>query len=626
VLRGLATDPQARWPTMDALLEALRRLVMPQTRRWLALGVAAGLGFLGVGMVRYAAVGFRCDGAEEQLVGVWDDERQHEVGEAILASGLSHAPDTRQRVEQHLDEYAQAWIDKHEEICKATRVTEQQSESVMDLRMSCLLRRRLALRETTGVLAIDSAARANEAMRLVEALPGLDRCDDIQALQAEIPPPEDPLVAAEVSALQEDLARVRPLRLVGEYDQALELTEQVLARAQTLDYPPLLAEAWYWHGELSWSHGRYDEGHDDIQRAYVLAVKHRHEAIEFDTATRLIYTVGVHHAHHEAGLQWGITAMALARDPLDEARVLANIGSVLKDQGKLDEALEHNRRVLAIREEALGPDHIAVASVLNSIASVLRRRGELDEALETHLRALAIREDALGPRHPGVASSLNNLSNVLAERGDTQRAYEALERALEIREDALGSEHPKVATILGNMGELLGLRGDHGAAQDHFERALEILRKTNGPEHPKVASVLSSMAEALEQQGRITEAREHHEQALALWRRSMGTDHPNTGHALISLAGIALSESDPATARTHAERAMAIYESHEVSPRRLARARFMLARTLGSDLRARTRARTLAQLAREAYASRGDPQQAEVEAWLSEHPKQRSDQ
>ncbi len=620
VLRGLATDPHARWPTMDALLEELRRLVMPKARRWVALGVVAGLGFLGVGMVRYAAVGFRCEGARDQLVGIWDDDRRQQVGEAILASGLSHAPDTQQRVEQRLDAYADAWIDKHEEICEATRVSEQQSESVMDLRMSCLLRRRLALRETTGVLMVDSEARVNEAMRLVDALPGLDRCDDIQALQAEVPPPEDPDVAAQVGALQEDLARARSLRLVGEYHQALELTEQVLTRATGLDYPPLLAEARYWHGQLSWSNGRYEEGHEEIEQAYVLAVENRHEAIELDAATHLIYAVGVHQAHHEAGLQWGITAMALARDPLDEARVLANIGSVLKSQGKLDEALEHNRRVLAIREEALGPDHITVASALNSIATVLRRQGELDEALETHLRSLAIREDALGPRHPGVASSLNNLSNVLAERGDTQRAYEALQRALEIREDALGPEHPKVATVLNNMGELLGMRGDHEAAQAHFERALEVLRKTNGPEHPKFAGVLSSMAEALEQQGDMEEARKRHEQSLALWRRTLGTDHPNTGHALISLAGIALAQSDPDTARIHAERAMAIYESQEVSPRRMARARFMLARTLGSDRKARTRARTLARQARDVYASRADPQLATVETWLSEHP------
>jgi hypothetical protein len=41
------------------------------------------------------------------------------------------------------------------------------------------------------------------AVTLVTSLPGLSRCDDIEALQAELPPPEDPAVAQDVAALRE---------------------------------------------------------------------------------------------------------------------------------------------------------------------------------------------------------------------------------------------------------------------------------------------------------------------------------------------------------------------------------------------------------------------------------------
>jgi tRNA A-37 threonylcarbamoyl transferase component Bud32 len=50
LLRGLATDPALRWPSMEALLVELQRRVAPSARRWLVVGLAAGFVAVGLGV------------------------------------------------------------------------------------------------------------------------------------------------------------------------------------------------------------------------------------------------------------------------------------------------------------------------------------------------------------------------------------------------------------------------------------------------------------------------------------------------------------------------------------------------------------------------------------------------
>jgi tRNA A-37 threonylcarbamoyl transferase component Bud32 len=199
LLRGLSRAPEERWPSMDALLEALLRLSAPRRGWWLALGL--GLGAVGVVVGQSLGASERCEGARSQLEGIWDEPREAAVKAAILDTALPYAADTWERVDGLLDAYADAWATKHTEVCEATSVRREQSSEVMDLRMACLRSRRIALREAVSVLAEASASQAakvEKAVSLVSSLPGLERCDDVEALRAELPPPEEPEVAARV--------------------------------------------------------------------------------------------------------------------------------------------------------------------------------------------------------------------------------------------------------------------------------------------------------------------------------------------------------------------------------------------------------------------------------------------
>ena len=94
VLRGLAPQPEHRWPHMHALLEAVQ---LDPGRRRTKQTVVAGSVLVtltggGVGYEAWAqARAERCSGALQQLAGVWDDERRSLVDAAFSAVDRAYA-------------------------------------------------------------------------------------------------------------------------------------------------------------------------------------------------------------------------------------------------------------------------------------------------------------------------------------------------------------------------------------------------------------------------------------------------------------------------------------------------------------------------------------------------------
>ncbi len=675
LVRGLAPDPEQRWRSMQALLDQLRPLCTPRRRRRNLLAVGGALALsgavAGAGLAYQTQKDRPCSGASDQLAGVWDDARRQELEEAILGTRLSYAPDTWERVATGLDEYASAWVEAHTEACEATSVRQEQSAEVMDLRMGCLREHRVALREAVDVLVQAEPNRVAQAVTLVASLPALHRCDDVEALLAELPPPEDPQVAEQVEVLRDGLVQVRALRHAAAYDEALAKAETIVAGADGLGHAPLQAEALLERGLAQQEEAHYEEAERDLERAYLMAAELEHSEVEAVAVRELAFVVGHDQAKHEAGLQWGKTALALAgrpgADPRERAMVLSaigmmllhkgeleealvhqqralatfeavrgahhadiadllhNMGTVLLRQGKQDDALSHLRRARAIREQALGSGHPHVAHSLTAIGAVLIQQGEWDSAL-SHLRqALTIREQALGPRHPDVATSLNNIGAVLKQQGQWQQALEHFQRALDVQEEVLGPRHPRVAYPLNNIGEVLREQDKYDEALTYLQRALSISEEALGPRHPDVASSAANLGNLLLRQQRYDEAEEHYRRALQIQQEALPAEHPNIALSLLGLARVGLAKEEFPAAREHAEQAVSIREKATLAPELLAEARFVLARILWSEPGQRSRSRSLAEQARTAWSNAAaDDQQTkeyltQVEQWLAEH-------
>ena len=238
LVRGLQPEPTARWPSMQALLDALaydpaRR----RTSRLLVLAGIAAVGLAGTGWRVWTQAGEkRCTAASAQakLAGTWDDARRERAQSAVLGVEAAYAHSVWERTAHALDAYATNWTQMHVETCEATAVRGEQSAEVMDLRMACLHRARIDLGAATAVLAEADEAVVHKAHELVGRLPPLSRCADIEALQAEVEPPL-PQEAEAVETIREHLAAARAARIAGQYDKAQEQTRAARASGASND-------------------------------------------------------------------------------------------------------------------------------------------------------------------------------------------------------------------------------------------------------------------------------------------------------------------------------------------------------------------------------------------------------
>jgi eukaryotic-like serine/threonine-protein kinase len=586
--RGLSVEPEQRWPSMEALLDELRRLVVPRGRRRMVL-VTAGLLALGGGLGTTQALVWlhRCTGARAQLEGAWDDVRRQEVKTAVLGTGLSHAPGTWERVEPRLDAYADAWAAEHTDACEATRSRGEQSEDDMSLRMGCLHERWLHLRATVDELSRADATVVDHAVQAIASLPRLERCRDLPALRADVPPPEEPAVAEQVAALDERLVEAKAKQEAGKYADGLRLADEVVENAAGLDYEPLMARAWLRQGRLRADLGEHEGAVSVLRKAYGAAVAHTMKAEAAEVSAELMYALGYRLGRYEDARGWAEHAEPLSR--------------------------------------ATGTGE-ARARYLNILGALAHRQEEYEDARDFFARALAISEKALGPDHPDVARSLNGLGVVAEAQGKEEDARDFLERALAITEKALGPDHPDVARWLYNLGRVAWQQAEYEEARKLFERALAIREKALGPDHTLVANLLEKLGNLAASQARYDEARDLHERALAITEKAREPDHPSVAASLTDLGAVLLGLGKPADAVLSLERALTICTTHEVDPASLAYTRFTLARALwdapATQGRDRPRARILAEQAREAFAALGEGKKAElaeVEAWLAEH-------
>jgi tetratricopeptide (TPR) repeat protein len=667
LLRGLARDPALRWPSMDALLAALGRVLEPR-RRWVApVALAAALvPAAGVWLAWSGPDDPRCDDTALPLRGVWDDERREHAKTAMLATALPYASDAWARIEHDLDGYAGAWALEHAELCKVVRAGTQPSIDTTELRMGCLYERLVALRETVGLLAQANTTRVTNSVALVAGLPAISQCDDVDTLRAERQRPDDPELAARVDALREQLSKAARLDLAGEYDQALRMVDQLLAEAEALEHAPLPAELRLLEGKTLNHQGRFAEAGRELEQGYLLAVEHGLDDVAMVASLELSFALG-RQARHDDALRWARAALVLSRGPdrkpVYEAFALRAVGDVMHEQGELAEALEHHRRALAILEQQFGPTHVDVALSLEQIGQTLQEQGEIEDAIAHQRRALAIYEQALGLGHPQTGASRSNLGMMLMEQGDFEGAVEQLRQALTIYEGALGPRHPNVGAAWANLGETLrqqdrlddaldALRhahvvfeqalgpahpdtaktlaaigsvllrkGELEAALEHQQRALASFEDVLGPRHPQVATLLHNIGVVSLQQGDTEQALEHFRRALAINEAALGADHPGIVPMLAAVADVELSQHELPAARAHAERMLSIEEAGGGAPASLAAARWLVARTSWPDPAQRARARALAQQARDAYATLGEDHRdrlAEIDAWLAE--------
>jgi tetratricopeptide (TPR) repeat protein len=516
---ALATDPQARYPSMSALLDALS----PEARARSALTVQVSLAVAvllagGVAVARSRRVD--CSTAGQAIAAVWNAPAR-----AALAAHLGALPaDVATRVQGALDGWASKWAERSRASCEATS-SGAQSGHVELLRRLCL-ERRLSFFST--VVEQSTRASAERLISTTAELPEVD-CSDEELLATGAADESDEL-RTRLQPLRLSLGRVEALTFSGDDGAALALGEQVLVEARDAGFPPVLAEAATLVGQRltrsqpTRARALFQEAQGLISslRTVPLATAH----VGARSSLELLDTYGGEPQAFEALRP--ITEAAIARAGGGDAWQAAYqmyLGRALLARGEPEAAVGPMRRAYELRLAVAGPDAERTRSARANLAVALEGAGQTDEAL-VHLEALVASTLRLyGPRSILYARALAQLgaTEVVAVR--YQRATEHLEAARALL-DALGAEEDLELEILDNLASLAELRGDFAAARPLRERLLSSVAEPSL--HAKYAGLMSRVLLEL---GRRDDART---QAVAA-RDVLRTINPTHADLLVPL-------------------------------------------------------------------------------------------
>lgn len=173
----------------------------------------------------------------------------------------------------------------------------------------------------------------------------------------------------------------------------------------------------------------------------------------------------------------------IARNP-DCRMALNNLGIVLSDSGRSDEAVGLIRRAVALK-----PDD---AEAHNNLGVALAAAGRIPEAVESYRETLRL--------DPGYTDAHTNLGVALVAVGEVSEAIEHHEAAIRIRPDFVKARN--------NLGLALAAAGRIPEAVEQYEAALRL--------RPDLADLHYNLGNALVAAGRFEEAVGRFERALSL--------------------------------------------------------------------------------------------------------------
>ena len=242
------------------------------------------------------------------------------------------------------------------------------------------------------------------------------------------------------------------------------------------------------------------------------------------------------------------------------ARASNDLGNLLWNTGRYDEAEPLMREALEGTEAAFGKHHPTMAVCLSNLALLLQDTNRIEEAEPMFRKALEIDEAAFGKDHPTSAIRWNNLAMLLKDTNRIEEAEPMFRKALEI-EAAFGRHHPNVAVCLNNLAMLLKDTNRIEEAEPMVREALEIDEAAFGRHHPNVANRLSNLAALLRDTNRIEEAEPMVREALEIDEAAFGKRHPNVANRLNNLAALLQDTNRNEEAEPLRQRALDILES-----------------------------------------------------------------
>ncbi|MFK7984768.1 MAG: tetratricopeptide repeat protein [Sandaracinaceae bacterium] len=535
--RGLDPDPARRHPDMRSLLDAL---APPAERPWKAA--------LATGLVLSAALG---------LTLMLRDSPSEACAEApplvALDAGFQipsgpATPDVPEGVRATLARWAERWGDARTDACDATHERHAQSGALLDRRLACLDRQRMA---HDGVVQELQRGGPN-AVQALDALPEPNACAADRLMDSLAPP----AVAREaLAAVAADIDQGRVALAVARWDDATQHAARALESAAASGWRPAIAEARRLRADLLRARGDYDAAYAEGRLGLLEARRADADAEQAQAWIGLVRSRAAAGRFTEAAqdAEDADAALVGAGDEEEARQALLHVRGVVRTNLGDEHGAESDlRAALDGAERRFGQEDARLAPLYTSLGELHRRRGELEDALDSHRAALRLNQNTFGEAHPRVARDLHNVAGILRRMGRLEEAETHYRQALAASEQSGGDAAQRGLTH-NSLGLVASERGDTDAARSHYATAVEILEEAG---HNDASIALSNLALLDLEDGAPAAARDRLERAIEMDTARLGARSERVFHLLTSLGAAQIALGALPAARAALTRAL----------------------------------------------------------------------
>ncbi|EEP60861.1 tetratricopeptide repeat protein [Sulfurihydrogenibium yellowstonense] len=218
-------------------------------------------------------------------------------------------------------------------------------------------------------------------------------------------------------------------------------------------------------------------------------------------------------------------AEKIAHSKQDLMNVYREIAGILRDMGKLDDALTYYNKTLNLARDL--KDSLTQVFMLRDIADVYVRKGELDKALNYYNEALNLETFEIGK-----AVICSNIADIYDKKGDHQKSIEYRQKAIgyiqqAAKEGYLDEVYEKI--YIGGIYQ--GMK-DYKTAEKYFLEALNRAKKNEDKEGE--ANAYIALGDLYKDMGDKKRAKEYYQRAYKAFKALESLETGNNRRIQIS--------------------------------------------------------------------------------------------
>ncbi|HET7500606.1 MAG TPA: serine/threonine-protein kinase [Kofleriaceae bacterium] len=546
--RGLAVDPERRFPTMHALLAAIRPAGRRRWGRALAAGATVALGLAAAWLLTGRAPSCDTAGAAELAT------MRTDLPALLRRAGQTRIADQSAAVQ---DRYASGFRGNARRACEAGRSRDWSPDLIAQSR-TCF-----AITARTAALSLAGAdlSRPMDVLRRLRRLPPEDQCTNPTHLASRPAIPSDPGQLDEVTSARATLAV--GFDAAEDHDFAeLGRALDKLAASPARGDPGIAAGMTVLRGWRAFADGQLAETRKLFIDAYYAGRAIDDEQVSSVALTLLIGQAAQLGLSPETVKEWLRTALADAdrvrvRSPWLAGRVYTVAARAADLGGDAHTALLFVARARSVLSPG-DPSWIATFAIEGAVQMW---SGHVDDGIQAYEAAIAQEVAYAGEGDPEVASLYGNYATSLLEVERIEPALRAAERATQIIGQLADPNDDRIDPIRVNLAAVLIGADRHDQALGLLETARANNVRRLGETNTIVANIDSNLATIYNTRGQYDQAIARLESALAIERKLLGAEHTDVAAVYYNLAAAYRYKHDYAPSIAAARHAAQIFAS-----------------------------------------------------------------